>query len=60
MASSSEDYVILGEVLRKMDMDENYEPTDHELKVVVSLLEREAKYSPKRPKKNGKLLNTAW
>jgi hypothetical protein len=51
MASSRENYVILSEVLRKMDIDENYEPTDHELKVVVSLLEREQnEYSTKRSK----------
>lgn len=50
MTFSREDYVILSEVLRKMNLDENYEPTDRELKVVVSLLEREEKYSSKQSK----------
>jgi hypothetical protein len=59
MASSREDYVILSEVLRKMDIDENYEPTDRELKVVASLLEREEKYSPKQSK-SGKPSNLEW
>ena len=59
MASSREDYVILSEVLRKMDMDENYEPTDRELKVVVSLLEREEKSSPKQSKSR-KPSNLEW
>lgn len=45
-----EDYVILSEVLRKMDIDENYEPTDRERRVVASILEREEKNSPKRSK----------
>ena len=38
MPSSREDYVILSEVLRKMDLNENYVPSDREYKVVVSLL----------------------
>ena len=48
MASSREHYVLLSEVLRKLDVNENYEPTDRELKVVASLLEREEKNSLKR------------
>ena len=50
MASSREDYVILKEVLRKKDINESYKPTDRELKVVVSLLEREERYSPEQSK----------
>jgi hypothetical protein len=48
MTSSREDYLILIDALRKMDMDENYKPTDRELRVVASLLEQEEKYSPKQ------------
>jgi hypothetical protein len=53
MTSFREDYVILSEVLRKMGMDENYQPTDRELKVVAKLLvanflEQEEKNSLKR------------
>jgi hypothetical protein len=50
MPSSREDYVILSEVLRKMDLNENYVPSDREYKVVVSLLEREDIYSRKQSK----------
>ena len=42
MASYREDYLILSEVLRKIDMDENYKPTDREQKIVALLLEYEA------------------
>jgi len=51
MASSTEEYVILSEVLRKIDMDENYKPTDREQKIVSSLLEQEDKYSDRRSKR---------
>ena len=50
MASYSENYLILSEVLRKMDMDENYQPTDYEQKIVALLLEQEEKPSPRRSK----------
>jgi hypothetical protein len=50
MASASENYLILSEVLRKMDMNENYQPTDYEKKIVSSLLEQEEKISPRRAK----------
>jgi hypothetical protein len=50
MVPPNENYVILNEVLRKMDFDENYKPTERELKIVTSLLEREEKSSPKRSK----------
>ena len=50
MASYSENYLILSEVLRKMDMDENYQPTDYEQKIVSLLLEQEEKPSPRRSK----------
>jgi hypothetical protein len=50
MSSSSENYLILSEVLRKMDVDENYQPTDYEQKVVALLLEQEDKSSPRRSK----------
>lgn len=60
MASSREDYVILSEVLRKMDIDENYEPTDHELKVVVSLLQREEKECSNKRSKSRSPTNFEW
>jgi hypothetical protein len=50
MSSSSESYLILSEVLRKMDMYENYQPTDYEQRVVAFLLEQEDKSSPGRSK----------
>jgi hypothetical protein len=50
MASSRENYVILSEVFRKINMDANYEPTDREHKVVALLLKREEKNSPKQSK----------
>lgn len=61
MASSSENYVILSEVLRKMNFDVNYEPTDLEHNVLISLLEREEKDLLKKSKtKRMKPLNTEW
>jgi hypothetical protein len=59
MASYREDYVILSEVLRKIDMDENYQPTDYEQKIVALLLEQERKSSPKRSKSR-KYSNLDW
>lgn len=50
MASPSENYLILSEVLKKMDMDESYQPTNYEKKVLASLLEQEDKTSPRRSK----------
>jgi hypothetical protein len=48
MVSYNEDYVIMSEVLRKIDMDDNYHPSDRELKVVINLLKQEEKHPPKR------------
>jgi hypothetical protein len=59
MASYNEDYVIMSEVLRKIDMDENYHPTESELKVVLTLLELESQNSPKRPR-NRNYANLEW
>lgn len=59
MASYSENYLILSEVLRKMDIDENYQPTDYEQKVVALLLEQEEKPSPRRSKSK-KYSNLDW
>ena len=41
---SGEDYLIMCEILRKMEFNENYEPTDHELEVIASILEQENNY----------------
>jgi hypothetical protein len=60
MASSRENYVILSEVLRKMEIDENFEPTDRELKVVVSLLEREGKQYSSKGAKRRNASNFEW
>jgi hypothetical protein len=60
MASSRENYVILSEVLRKMEIDENFEPTDRELKVVVSLLEREGKQYSSKVAKRRNASNFEW
>ena len=59
MASNREDYVIMSEVLRKMDMDESYQPTNYEQKVVALLLEQEDKYSLGRSKSR-KHSNSEW
>ena len=59
MASYREDYLILSEVLRKIDMDENYKPTDREQKIVALLLEQEEKNSARRPK-SMKHSNLEW
>jgi hypothetical protein len=48
--SVNEDYLIMSEVLRKLDTNENYEPTDYERKIVVSLLEMEDEYTVRRSK----------
>jgi hypothetical protein len=48
--SGNEDYLIMSEVLRKLDTNENYEPTDYERKIVVSLLEMEDEYTVRRSK----------
>jgi hypothetical protein len=60
MASSRKNYVILSEVLRKIDIDENYEPTDHEHKVVVSLLEREEEECSSNRSKSRNPSNSEW
>jgi len=51
MAPVSENYLILSKLLRKMEMDENYQPTDSEIKVVTSLLEKEDRPSHRRKRK---------
>jgi hypothetical protein len=50
MPSSGKNYLIMIEVLRKMNMDENYRPTDYEQKVVADFL-KEDKPSHRRSKK---------
>ena len=61
MAPSRKDYLFLSEVLRKMDIDENYEPTDRDFKVVASLLEREENNSPKPKRtKSRNTSNLEW
>jgi hypothetical protein len=59
MGSYSENYLILSEVLRKLDVDENYQPTDYEQKIVALLLEQEEKPSPRRSK-GRKYSNLDW
>ena len=59
MATSS-DYAIVCEVLRKMDVEENYKPSDYEYKLVAGLLAKEEKQLTKRPKSGKDSFNTEW
>lgn len=59
MTTSREDYVILSEVLRKINLSQNYKPSAREHEVMVSLLEREKKDSPVKSKISERL-NLEW
>jgi hypothetical protein len=50
MAGGAEDYAMVCEVLRKMNLEESYRPNDYEQKVVANFL-KEDKPSHKRIKK---------
>jgi len=56
METSIEQYVILCETLKKMELDYNYHPTDYEQKIVTLLLEKE-ELQLSKSSKNLKRLN---